>query len=96
MQLGQNKVKDHLLGKRCYKLQLRLPTQKEGEAPGLRAALLAPPWLAQEGRLLVAQLGLQGAVWCLRGVGAAGVHFMAEPGRQQQYMSAQNKGTEHQ
>lgn len=34
--LRQNKVKDHLLGKRGYKLQLSLPNQTEGEAMGLR------------------------------------------------------------
>lgn len=36
--------------------------EAEGEALGLQEALQAPPWLAQEGRLLAAQLGLQGGV----------------------------------
>lgn len=36
MQLGQNKVKDHLLRKRGYKLQLILPIQKERGTPGFK------------------------------------------------------------
>lgn len=44
----------------------------EGEALGLQEVLQAPPWLAEEGRLLVAQLGLRGVEWRLREVGVAG------------------------